>query len=248
MIYPVNYIGITQGFRKGVHNGVDFGWNSKHGGPNVPIYSVADGVVISIQNQTTGGKVLIIRHDNGFCSEYAHLSRIIVRVNDRVRKGEQVANMGSTGQVTGPHLHFGLYRGTYINYSINNFVNPLDYLYKEPYQIVSENTLRNYRILDASERPSERPEDEYSLGDYKTLTEMYIRKGPGINYEIKRVREITANGKKHVVNKDNNAKAVYKRNTIFTALEIDRNGETIWGRSPSGWICIKGVEVYCEKI
>lgn len=248
MIYPVNYIGITQGFRKGVHNGVDFGWNSKHGGPNVPIYAVADGVVISIQNQTTGGKVLIIRHDNGFCSEYAHLSRIIVRVNDRVRRGEQVANMGATGQVTGPHLHFGLYRGTYINYSINNFVNPLEYLYKEPYQIVSENTLRNYRILDASERPSEHPEDEYSLGDYKTLTEMYIRKGPGTNYEIKRVREITDNGKKHVVNKDNNAKAVYKRGTIFTAVEIDRNGETIWGRSPSGWICIKGAEIYCEKI
>ena len=51
MQYPLSYNGITQPFKKGVHNGIDLGWNLLHGGTHAKIYCVDDGVVHSIQSQ-----------------------------------------------------------------------------------------------------------------------------------------------------------------------------------------------------
>ena len=48
--YPVDYIAITTYFIKGEHNGIDLGWNSKHGGKNQPIYAAGDGKVVSLNS------------------------------------------------------------------------------------------------------------------------------------------------------------------------------------------------------
>ena len=125
---PVNYISIKQTF--GNHKGVDFGWyDDKH--HNQWIYAVDDGVVIYNRHQTTGGYVIHIRHDSGYVSEYGHLLKNSQQVHegDVVKKGQKIAKMGRSGIVTGEHLHFGLYKGTYINYKAKKyFVDPLRYL------------------------------------------------------------------------------------------------------------------------
>lgn len=130
MRYPVNYIGIKQGFSS-KHYGIDFGWNKKHGGEHQPIYAVDDGEIIYKSVQKTGGKVLHIKHSNGYVSEYGHLASWYGSIGDKVKKGQKIGTMGQTGIAKGCHLHFGLYKGSKINYNDKSkFVNPINYLCK----------------------------------------------------------------------------------------------------------------------
>lgn len=144
MRYPLNYIGVTQKFSK-THKGIDLGWNSKYGGKNVPVYAVDDGVVIYNRKQTTGGYVIHIRHDNGLVSEYGHLLKDSQTILEgyKVKKGQMIARMGNSGISFGNHLHFGLYKGTSINYNVNNWVNPFDYLCLYDNQTVNAKTTNN---------------------------------------------------------------------------------------------------------
>lgn len=125
---PVNYISINQEFGK--HKGVDFGWYSDNH-HNQWIYAVDNGVVIYNRHQISGGYVIHIKHDSGFVSEYGHLLKNSqqVKEGEKVKKGQKIAKMGKSGMVTGEHLHFGLYKGEYINYKHKEyFVDPLKYL------------------------------------------------------------------------------------------------------------------------
>jgi|GEM_PF-3143678 len=85
------------------HTGVDF---------VVPegtyVYAAADGVVKSsgIIGNGAYGRVVVIDHQNGFVTYYAHNSKLLVKVGDRVVKGEAIALSGNTGRSTGPHCHF----------------------------------------------------------------------------------------------------------------------------------------------
>lgn len=85
------------------HNGTDFA-----GAVGDVIRAPAAGTVQSIYTNSVGGLQMIIKHANGFTSGYAHLSHTIAAEGDEVETGEPIANVGSSGQVTGPHLHFTL--------------------------------------------------------------------------------------------------------------------------------------------
>lgn len=88
----------------------------------------------------------------------------------------------------------------------------------------------------------------YSKGDYITLGNMNVRTGAGTNYSIKKVSQLTADGKKHATSTNPNANAIYKTGTVFTALQIiNQNG--VWAKTPSGYVCIQGVsgKKYCSK-
>lgn len=105
------------------------------------------------------------------------------------------------------------------------------------------------KINEKKNKPAKKPTTTYTVGDYKCLDDMNIRTGPGTGYRRKKVKEITADGKKHAVNKNANAYAVYKKGTVFTALKIEKDKKGhIWGKSPSGYICIKGSTTYCKKV
>ena len=79
---------------------------------------------------------------------------------------------------------------------------------------------------------------------------MHVRTEPSINSVIKKVKDLTIDGKRNAISSNDNDNAVYKKGTIFTALEIINNSEGVWAKSPSGYICISDSEgfVYCEKI
>ena len=145
MRYPVNGIGVKQGYSKYGHRGIDFGHNAGYGyGPNQPIYAIEDGTIISIQYQRTGGWVIHLKlASRHLVAEYGHLQNIRVKVGQRVSMGQQIANMGSSGSgITGPHLHFGLYSGDTINYNVNKWVNPFDYLCAFKDQFVFPGTIK----------------------------------------------------------------------------------------------------------
>lgn len=92
------------------HNGLDFGAPI-----GTPIRSAESGTVIQVGDQDqycrrgAYGKYIVIKHDNNLTTLYAHVSRHIVRVGDRVERGTLIGYVGNTGYATGPHLHFTVY-------------------------------------------------------------------------------------------------------------------------------------------
>jgi murein DD-endopeptidase MepM/ murein hydrolase activator NlpD len=81
-----------------------------------PVVAVADGVVLSAGMAGASGRLVHLRHANGFESEYLHLSSISVRKNQHVHQGELIGRVGSSGLATGPHLDYRLRKnGVFIN-------------------------------------------------------------------------------------------------------------------------------------
>jgi len=74
--------------------------------PGTPVLAAAGGVVSTNAHNSEYGNVIDVDHDNGLTSRYAHLSKSLVKVGDVVMKGQVIAQVGSTGRSTGPHLHF----------------------------------------------------------------------------------------------------------------------------------------------
>jgi len=81
-----------------------------------PIYCVFDGVVRIAKRNRTYGNVIVVRHENGLETFYAHCSKLLVKQNQEVKAGDIIALIGSTGRSTGPHLHFEVrYKGNPFN-------------------------------------------------------------------------------------------------------------------------------------
>ena len=130
-IYPVpsGYRTITTGMyyekSKKYHGAVDFGSGGIAG---QPVYAAKEGTVILTENlKRSYGTYVIIKHNNGLYSLYAHgqAGSICVSEGQYVSQGQQIMKVGSTGNSTGPHLHFEI-RVSPGGY--NNRVNPQNYL------------------------------------------------------------------------------------------------------------------------
>ena len=87
--------------RGAIHTGLDFG-----GPRNAPILATAPGTVIEAGRSGAYGIMVVVDHGMGIETRYAHLSRALVRVGDKVPAGKVVGLMGRTGRATGPHLHY----------------------------------------------------------------------------------------------------------------------------------------------
>jgi len=101
---------------KEFHKGLDI-CNRK----GAPIISPADGVVSSIENDPGYGRILTINHGYGVVTKYAHLDKVSVKRGQAVKRGQEIASVGSSGRTTGPHLHYEVH--------LNGVpVNPLRYI------------------------------------------------------------------------------------------------------------------------
>jgi len=77
---------------------------------------VAAGIVTSAGERNGYGNLVEIDHGNGYITRYGHNEKILVKVGDRVRKGQAISLIGSTGRSTGPHVHFEVVlNGTVVN-------------------------------------------------------------------------------------------------------------------------------------
>jgi murein DD-endopeptidase MepM/ murein hydrolase activator NlpD len=83
------------------HEGIDFAAPT-----GTPIHAAAGGVVLTAERHPEYGNVVEIDHGNQLMTRYAHASRIVVKAGDLIKRGQKIAEVGSTGRSTGPHLHF----------------------------------------------------------------------------------------------------------------------------------------------
>lgn len=147
--FPVQFIGVTTYYSNN-HQGIDLGWHNK---PDEPIYACADGKVTNIWEDTEfgGGLSLHIEYDNGYASDFKHLSTILVNIGDRVSQAQQVAVMGNSGWASaGTHLHFNCYKEGYR-------VNPLNNTYVYPGQEVSSSCKDFVLYLPEEVKPNLEP-------------------------------------------------------------------------------------------
>ncbi|MFA4863676.1 MAG: M23 family metallopeptidase [Bacteroidales bacterium] len=120
------------------HEGVDFS-----APPGTEIYATGDGVVITSERSKGGyGNQIIIDHGFGYKTMYAHLQSFKVRAGERVKRGQVIGTIGSTGKSTSPHLHYEVWKS-------NQAVNPINYFFNDV-------TPQQYEeMLMLSQRPSQ---------------------------------------------------------------------------------------------
>ena len=87
--------------RSALHTGLDFPSE-----PGTPILAAAGGVVVTQEYHQAYGNMVEIDHGNDLVSRYAHASRVFVKKGDLIKRGQKIAEVGTTGRSTGPHLHF----------------------------------------------------------------------------------------------------------------------------------------------
>lgn len=110
-IYPVNKESrLTSGYgyrkdpftgKRAFHGGIDLAVPE-----NTEVVSCGSGKIVKAGYNRTNGNFIIIDHGNKYKSYYGHLSQLLVKKNDEVKKGQAIGLSGNTGMSTGPHLHF----------------------------------------------------------------------------------------------------------------------------------------------
>ena len=122
---PLNYRRISSGFSRGrfhpilkkyrPHHGVDYAASV-----GTPVSAVGDGTVLFAGYRGDYGKLIIIRHPNGYETRYGHLSKLDRGITKgvKIKQGDTIGYVGSTGLTTGPHLHYEMRLN-------NRFINPL---------------------------------------------------------------------------------------------------------------------------
>jgi murein DD-endopeptidase MepM/ murein hydrolase activator NlpD len=123
-IWPTRgYLSSGFGYRKDpftggreFHKGLDIA--TRRGNP---IVAPADGIVIKAGSSGGYGNVVVIKHQFGFVTRYGHLNRFVVQVGSKVRRGDIIGYVGTSGRSIGPHLHYEVLRN-------GKPVNPLHYI------------------------------------------------------------------------------------------------------------------------
>lgn len=105
-----------KGWGTRMHEGTDLA-----GAYGTPIYATADGVVVNADWDSGYGRLVKIKHEFGIETRYAHLSQIRVKVGQKVSRGDQIGDMGSSGRSTGTHLHYEVRIG-------GTAVNPMTFI------------------------------------------------------------------------------------------------------------------------
>lgn len=163
--YPVDSRVITSRFGRRIHP--VHGHESFHGGVDLrsprgaPVRASADGVVewAALHRESGLGKMIILVHNFGFTSTYAHLDEIKVKVGAFVKKGEVIGHVGSTGVSTAPHLH---YEVRYLKRRLNP--KPFMDWSMEEYDIVfeKEDRIQWQSLAKAVRRNVEMPQRQWS--------------------------------------------------------------------------------------
>jgi murein DD-endopeptidase MepM/ murein hydrolase activator NlpD len=102
--------------RADFHSGIDISSS-----PGNPVKATADGIVSFAGWSGGSGNLVVLEHGHGFSTFYAHNRKLNVRVGQKVRRGDVISYVGSTGDSTGPHVHYEIWKE-------GKPVNPKDYL------------------------------------------------------------------------------------------------------------------------
>ncbi len=135
----------------------------------------------------------------------------------------------------------GINRSKYFTYSASRHE-----LYCKP-SVLAADRAGWFYLLKPTKQKKPAATVKYTDGRYVLSYDMIVRTGPGTDYAAKKVKDLTADGKKHATSKNANAQAVLKTGTKVDAVIVKRNGE-YWMKIPSGYVCLqKGKKVYAKK-
>ena len=108
---PLNFAYISSGFnprrmhpvlkRVRPHNGTDY-----YAPPGTPVYAAGDGTVIRSAYSKANGHHVFIKHANSIVTKYLHFTKRLVKQGQKVKQGQTIGTVGSTGLASGPHLHY----------------------------------------------------------------------------------------------------------------------------------------------
>ena len=102
------------------HYGVDF--SARMG---TEVYATGDGVVTTVEHSMWGyGNMVVIDHDYGYITRYAHLQKAVVKKGQKVKRGQLIGYVGNSGKTTGVHLHYEVRKN-------NVPINPINFFYND---------------------------------------------------------------------------------------------------------------------
>ncbi len=124
---------------KKFHKGIDF--TASRG---TPIFATGSGKVFRIEHKLTGyGTNVIIDHGFGYKTRYAHMQKVYVKKGQKLKRGDEIGEVGSTGTSTGPHVHYEVYKN-------GKVVNPVYYFFNDLSEEEYEEILRQANIENQS--------------------------------------------------------------------------------------------------
>jgi murein DD-endopeptidase MepM/ murein hydrolase activator NlpD len=122
-----------------MHTGIDFA--AKKG---TPIYATGDGKVINLKGGSGYGLVVVIDHGYGFQSLYGHMSKMVVKPGEKVKRGQVIGYVGSSGLSVAPHCHYEILKN-------GKRIDPIHYFYNDltpdEYQKVIEQASKQNQSL-----------------------------------------------------------------------------------------------------
>lgn len=213
--FPLKYIALKQLFTSS-HKGIDMAWNRNQGGKNVPVYAADDGVVYSTKDndksKKSWGNFVKIKHNDGTYTLYAHLKDgIKVKKGQKVKQGDQIGNMGNTGDSKGNHVHYEVYVG---GPDTKYRKNPLDYTYVYDGQIVHPDDTKKVKY-----KPTDTPkvdEKDTKIQELQTKVNELTKEVEENNIEINKL--------KLELEEANNYKLKYIAEVTGTHdIELDKN-------------------------
>lgn len=208
---PIKYKRISQYYKKKTHRGIDLAAPT-----GTAVYATCAGTVVAAKYgawDSSYGNMVAIYHGNGDYTNHAHLSKIKVKVGQKVKAGQLIGLCGSTGHSTGPHVHFEVHKGRKWNR-----VNPWPYLKNVGYVGNTSST-------------------SYKVGSTYTLQEaMNIRIAPKSSAVKVGVSKWSKDAQKH---KTSNG-LLAKGTKVTCKQEIKNSDGSIWLKTPSGYICAVG--------
>lgn len=276
-LFPKKSYYLTQGYGKGSFShqnriALDV---SASGGGSKEIYAPFTGYVAKIYvDKRFAYSCWLVSSEKVICADgvlryaiamFTHPSEIAsLRVGQTFKQGDHLMNDGDTGHATGKHLDLQI--AVYDNkgdikvdwhkvngdWSLIGDVNPCDYMVMANDCKVLKETYLNkaYHFKKQSEVVAKEETTEYTKGIYETLANVYVRTGAGTNFAPKKVKDMSADGKKHATSTNLNDDALYKKGTQFDALEIIKVSDNeYWAKGYSGYINIeKNGIIACKKV
>lgn len=221
--YPKEYVSFSRGYYLGEnpHRGVDMAWNADHGGKYPPVFAPGDGTVVTSAWHNSYGYYVMIEHAPGIRTLMAHMKELpIVKVGQKVVRGQRIGTQGSTGNSTGPHVHFEV-RLDGVR------VDPVDYVFCYPDQIVNAATdehyhLKHYTPVKYWGNPVER---NSMMNQLKVITTtLHARENPSLSA----------------------LKLGYVRTGIYDVSEYRDADGYRWYHCGDFWCANNAVETWCE--
>ena len=230
MMYPKTYIAFSRGYSSS-HLGVDMAWNSSQGGAHVPVFSPADGTVVTAvdgKGNTWGtsdhgyGNYVIVEHAKGVRTLVGHLEKwsVAVKVGQAVKRGQTLGIQGNSGYSNGYHVHFEVRLD-------GSKVNPVDYTFAYPVQIVNAYT-----------------EKEYGIKHYTPVK--YVGTPVERNSAVDQLKVITDTLRARVTPSLSGTVLGYVKTGIYNVKDIRQADGYVWYDCGEFWCANNAAETWCN--